>query len=357
MGGRSGMGSLTRISVAFLVITTIVCTGSADALSVTLIPVEMKPGEKISISISDVPDGSEVTLLAEGLYQPDPGGNLTFQLTELELPFSLVNGEILVNVAHARHAAFRVKKGDTIATMEAYPPDGIFSRREIRNISAGTYTYLRLEALPFSPARPVTCVIRLKGTKQGPPDGTVSFSIDGSSSGQAGITLLINGTEYLHELMVTGNGAASITPGTESPDGMAWLTGVTDSSVRILVLKPRDIPDGWSTVTRSYSIVSSGTDPGIDAMLSIIIPGTIDPGRQTLFIAHARDGSWEMLPSRILAEDGIPVITAPVRKQGEYTLMTIELPETTVPATRTPLPIVLYLASVLIALFAVRRNG
>jgi hypothetical protein len=348
------MGSLSRISVALLVATIISCTGAAGALSVALHPTEVGPGEKIFVEITDLPDGSDFTLLTEGISPADPGGNLTFQLTEFEIPFSLVNGEILVNVANSRHAAFKVKKGDTIATVEAYPPDGIFSRKEVRNISSGTYAYIRLEATPLSPDQPVSSVIQLKGIKQGPRDATLSFSIDGIRSGQVRIITLIDGTEYLNELITIGGGASSVVRGTVSPDGIAWLTGTSDSYTRLLVLKPVGVPDGWEAVTRSYQVVSSGTDLGSDAMLTITIPGTIaaDLDRHTLFIAHAKDGSWEMLPSRILVRDGVAVITAPVREPGEYCLMTLEIPETPVPATRTPFPAPLFLAFVLTA-FAV----
>jgi hypothetical protein len=352
------MGSLTGISIVMIMATIISCTGTAGALSVALYPTDIGPGEEIFVEITDLPDGSDFTLIAEGIYPADPGGNLTFQITEFEIPFSLVNGEILVNVANCRHAAFKVKKADTIATMEAYPPDGIFSRKEERNISSGTYAYFRLEATPLSPDQPVSSVIQLKGTKKGPKNTTLSFFIDGIQSGQVRIIILIDGTEYLSDLMTIGSGAGPMAPGTVSPDGVARLTGTFETYTRLLVLKPLGIPDGWEAVTRSYQVVSSGTDLGNDALLTIIIPGTIDLERYTLFIARVKNGSWEMLPSRIRERDGMAVITIPVREPGEYCLMTLEIPETTVPPTRAPLPVVLSLASMLTAcaVLAVRKG-
>lgn len=347
------MNDPSCLSVVCVVII-LICTGTAGALSVTLHPTDLEPGEKIFIEIRDFPDGREFELLAEGIYPP--GENLTFQLTEFEIPFTLTDGEIVVNVINAGHAAFCVKKGDTIATMEAYPPDGIFSRREARNISSGNYAYLRLDATPFSLDQPVKSVIHLRGMKQGTEDATLSFSIGGVQAGQVRIIILVDGIEYLNELMTIGEWAGSMEPGLVSPDGIAWLAGTSDSSARLLVMKPAGIPEGWEAVTRSYSIVSSSTDLGNDTLLTIMMPETIDPDRDTFFIARAKHDSWEMLPSRIRKENGINVITAPVREPGEYCLMAFEEPETTVPPTKAYLSVVVSLISLFTAGLVVKRR-
>ncbi len=338
-----------------LVLTIVFCTGVAGAISITLHPTDIEPGERIFVEIRDLPDGSDFELLAEGIYPPS-GENLTFQLTGFEIPFSLVNGEILVNVVNAGHAAFRVKRGDTIATMEAYPPDGIFSRREARNISSGTYAYFRLDATPYSPYRPVTSVMHLRGLKQGPENATISFSLEGIQAGQVRIKILADGTGYMDELITIGSGGDSTGTGMASPDGRAWLTGASDSSARLLILKPAGVPEGWKAVTLSYRIVSSSTDLGNNTLLTIILPETIDPAQDVIFIAGVQDGSWEILPSRIREGDGVAVITAPVRQPGEYCLMAREVPETEVTSTRTPLPILPLLAALLLGGLAAGRR-
>ena len=325
----------------------------AAAVSVTPIATEISPGEPVLISLSGLPDGSRFSLSTEGIF-PLSGEQLRFQLTNLTLPFSLSGGEILVTTENTRHVAFRVKKGDITTTLEAFPENGTFSKREARNISAGVYSFMLLEADPLAPDQPVSSVIHLTGTKQGPEDATLSFSIDGVEAGQIRITVLIDGTEYFSELMMIGSGGGFTDQGMVSPDGVAWLTGTSDSSARLLVINPGDVPGGWEAVTRSYHIVSSGTDLGSGALLTITVPATIDLDQDTLFIARARDGSWEMLPSRIREGDGIAVITAPVREPGEYCLMTSEVPETTVPATKASFPVILSLASLLIIVLARR---
>jgi hypothetical protein len=332
-----------------ILLSVLCCAATAGALSVVLSPTAVEPGEQVSVRFSDLPDGSNFTLLAEGSFPADE--SLTFQLTAFVLPFSLVDGAIEARVAPVRHAVFKVKKGDMVATMEASPPDGTFSRAEPRNISAGTYAYLRIAATPLSPGLPVSSAIQLMGTKQGPKEGTISFSVDGMSYGKVRVVILLDGAEALNEVLTIG----TFDPGVASPDGVALLTGPRDPSTRLLLLEPSGIPAGWRAVTGSYRIVSPLSGFGSGALLTITAPDTVDPDRDTIVIAHATGSSWEILPGRIHAKDGATAITAPVREPGDYCLVALGGADTAIPSTRASLPVFLAFGSLVAAgLFAKR---
>jgi len=221
-------------AVSLLLISVLLLILPAAAVSVTLPVTEIAPGEPVQVSLSGLPDGSRFSLETNGIFPVLPGEQLRFQLTNLTLPFSLSGGEILVATENTRQVAFRVKKENITTTLEARPENGIFSKRESRNISAGVYPFLLLEADPLSPDQPVQARIQLQGQTYGAEEAPITFFIEGVDAGTVDVIVTVNEERWLDE-RITITGGDPITPEIRSPEASVPSPTPTKASVPALI--------------------------------------------------------------------------------------------------------------------------
>ncbi|NTV00973.1 MAG: hypothetical protein HGA55_07630, partial [Methanoregulaceae archaeon] len=165
---------------ALLLLLLLVILPSATAVSIGLSP--LSPGVPVNVTVRDLPDGARFTLLTEAVCRAPPGRPLVFELSSFRMPFSLQGGGITTYASNARWVKFEAKLGNVTAGLETSPGTGVFSHQEARNISPGTYPFIRLSALPGEPGDPVTTRIELSGNKTGPRDSLISFVPEGVTS-------------------------------------------------------------------------------------------------------------------------------------------------------------------------------
>lgn len=217
-------------TVSLLLITVLLLILPAAAVSVTIQATEIAPGEPVQVSLSTLPDGSRFSLEIEGIFPVNPGKPLHFQLTNLSLPFSLSGGEVLVTTDNTRMVSFRMKKENITTTLEARPENGTFSKRESKNISAGIYPFILLEADPLSPDQPVQARVQLQGQTYGAEDAPITFFIEGVDAGIVDVIVTVNEERCLDE-RITITGGDSITPEIRSPEASVPSPTPTKASV------------------------------------------------------------------------------------------------------------------------------
>jgi len=319
-------------AVSLLVPLVLLLMAPAAAVSVTLPATEIGPGEPVQVFLSGLPDGSRFSLATEGIFQVLPGEQLRFQLTNLTLPFSLSGGEILVTTENTRQVAFRVKKGDITTTLEAFPENGTFSKRESRNISAGVYPFMLLEADPLSPDQPVQARIQLQGETQGIQDTSITFSIEGIDAGEVAIIVTVDGERYLDERITIG-GRDEI----RSPDGRAFLEGIPGAT--LVMGDNRPLPEGWIPMGRCYSVVPDDLVFSSPATLTLVLPDL--PEGSTPFIVLRTGETLQLLPGRVKEWPTGTVISTLISEPGEFCLVASVPPGQPSPPTQAPLPVII----------------
>jgi hypothetical protein len=324
--------------VVFMFFFMLVVTGSA--LSVSVQPEYIYQGDRVTIDIQGLTDGSSFSLLLEGRLTP-AGDHFLFRTTQFVMPLTLYGGQISAYAANTTGAGISVKKGTSTVSISGLATNGIFQTTEAHEINEGTYDYLQIEGDRTPGASLVTTRLSLTGVKEGPDTSQLSFVMDGIEPGIIEVQIAVNGSGVVHQTLTVVSPVSSLTD--SASDGTVTVTPVapissrnttsgshrirsldgrveinTDASVEIL---PRDDErteaQGWRLVYSPYEVLPADGLFDPPAVLSFMLPDDIDT---PVFLARDENGNWRILPSRI---DG-GLISAEIRLAGIYGLMTLE---------------------------------
>lgn len=375
-----------RWMVGLLILTAIV--GSASATVVSIHPDTIERGDTVFVDISQCTNGSLLSILVEGDFSVQLGGQFQFEAQEFSLPFSLDQGEVGAYAENVQWAGFSVKKGSTTISLTSDAVNGVVQATEAYNVSAGMYDFFRIEGIALPNHDHIVARFQLTGTKSGPDTSQISFTVDGINSGTITVAVYVNAQEVLqkritmtippiHDGGSSGSGGIVPEPFDEetdnvtptittiqqvrtftSVDGKVTLTVENVTYAGILKVEGDRPPSGWLFIGSAYAVSPSNltfTPPGA---LSITLPVTANASTSTLTIAWRENGSWRLIPSRISGEHIIAMITS----GGVYAVLTPAIVETTIvpttsmttmpPTTPTPTsspPLVLVLCTILLA--------
>ncbi|MCK9317450.1 PEGA domain-containing protein, partial [Methanoculleus sp.] len=267
--------------------------GETREVYVTLQPVA--PGDTVTtVSVSGVPDNASFSLTIRNVFATTPGEAFEFTIRDLSLPFSLTSGEMNVYT-----------RGTTWTQLSAELPDGgsvsmcqnADANDEVRitlprNLPNGTSVPLtfRGEALGDDIVADFTVI----GTKQGPDDGQISFTIEGIEQGTMTGSVYVDGSEILSWGGSSGGGAPIPTP-MPTPTPMWTPTPSQTPAV------PRDlgITSNKDTVIRGNSFCVTITGESrkyydltitntTNALSPVIAPGQVDVTKRNDYNASVR---------------------------------------------------------------------
>lgn len=207
---RPGIFVVLYTMVAVLLLGMVI--SGASAVSITITPDRISPGNDIQVIIYGLENGSTFSLTIQGSYEIENDSSLDFQAKNFTMPFTLSGGEIEVATTNTAWVLFSVSKGTTELSMEASPRNGTFSTAEAQSVPAGVYNYLRLQALPFAEGLPVSTSMQLSGVKSGPRDSTIHFTIEGVDNATVLVGVAVDGEDVVSNQIVIGNGQGNATP-------------------------------------------------------------------------------------------------------------------------------------------------
>ena len=304
---------------------------TVGAVTITQSPSLIHRGEQINVGIRDLREGSTFSLLIEGQYRVPAGGHFAFITRQFAMPVTLENGEISAYTENTAWTGLSVKKGNTTVSLSKDSENGIMSHTESYKVNAGTYDYLKLEGDALPGRDQILSKLTLKGTKKGPDDSQLTFTVDGIDAGIIRILVTVNGTLVLNKEVTvgtptftpTGTQAATPTgPVVETFTSADRRVSVEASSVDYLGILREDIPGapaGWEVVAGPYTLSPPGVALGAPGTFRITVPDEVlaahDPS--TLGIARYRDGTWEVIPSRL---EGA-VLVAGITESGTYAVV------------------------------------
>ena len=338
---------------------------TATAATVTISPAAIDPGDTVTVNVQGIPDGAAFSLGIRGEFDANSDDRFSFTARNLVLPFSLGSGEVSAYTRGTAWTGLSVQMPDGASASLSSNADanGEFRTTQSYNICRGTYEAITLDGK--AAAGSIVTELTMMGTKKGPADGTISFSVDGITDGTATVTVYIDGAEALSRVITIGSpsspgaddtpssgstgssGSPSGSPSTDpvatepgsvtetSADGKASLAGADLSGAGLLALAAQGTaPAGWSLSGKAYAVTPEGQEFDPAVVLSFRLPSA--DARGTL--ARYENGVWTLTPSKIEGDR----ITTMVSRAGTYTLLvaasaaeTTTMPTTTVTAATT----------------------
>jgi len=326
------------------------------AVSITQSPDQISRGERLTLSIRDLKNEDTFTLLIEGRFAVPSGSSFLFATDNFQMPISLTKGEMIAYTENTQETMLQVKKGDTtVGVGRKTGPDGIFSYSEKRDVGSGTYEKMRLTGTVLPGKTSVLTRLQLLGSKSGPDNSDISFTVDGIDEGSIILTVLVNDKQELFKQVtlrppVTATQpvpdqyiilpASSRTPTVATPlpegpqtfssvDGLASVTATGISYAGLLKIPPKDVPPDWILISSVYSIAPDSLVFSPAATLSFAIPVPPNPDTSyAYFIGMYNNGAWAMVPSTATAT----AIEAQIERADDFALMAYT-PESTIPAT------------------------
>lgn len=354
---KSGM-HLKRVLVVLLFLSLLIIP--AVSVTITARPETIANGYPITITVTDLPDGAQFSLLVEAKYSVSPNTEFQFQMSQFKMPFSLKTSSITATLEGTSQNRLEVKKEDTIVAVSGKSTDGKYTTTKAYDIAAGTYDYFRLSGTTLPSARSITTLFQVTGVKEGPANSEIGFVVDGLPSGTISLAALVNGTQVLYETIPVGSGDATQSPGTAtvsgpsgsqepisfvSADGIVKVSVPAGSHASIVSVPSPGAPGGMRVIAGPYAVVP------YDEIFSP--PGTIvfrlGKGKveENSTLAFYSNDTWTLLSSAVAGENvtaslgrgGVyalvgPVGTLPTEKATTVAATTTTV--TTVPATKTP---------------------
>jgi hypothetical protein len=331
----------------------LVLSSPVFAVSITQSPDQISRGERLTLSIRDLKNEDTFSLLIEGRFAVPSGSSFLFATDNFQMPISLTKGELIAYTENTKETKFQVQKGDTtVGFARETGPDGIFSYSEKRDVGSGTYDKMRITGTVLPGKTSILTRLQLLGSKSGPDNSDISFTVDGIDEGSIILTVLVNDKQELFKQVplrppVTATQpvsdqyiivpASSRTPTVAIPlpegpqtfssvDGLASVTATGISYAGLLKIPPKDVPPDWILISSVYSIAPDSLVFSPDATLSFAIPVPQNPDTSyAYFIGMYNNGAWAMVPSTATAT----AIEAQIERAGAFALMAFR-PESTI---------------------------
>ena len=326
------------------------------AVSITQSPDQISRGERLTLSIRDLKNEDTFSLLIEGRFAVPSGSSFLFATDNFQMPISLTKGELIAYTENTRETMLEVKKGDiTVGVGRQTGPDGIFSYSEKRDVGSGTYDKMRLTGTVLPGKTSILTRLQLLGSKSGPDNSDISFTVDGIDEGSIILTVLVNDRQELFKqvtlrppvtatlpvpdqyiILPTSSRTPTVaTPLPEGPqtfssvDGLASVTATGISYAGLLKIPPKDVPPDWILISSVYSIAPDSLVflPAATLSFAIPVPQNSDTS-YAYFIGTYDNRAWSMVPSTATGT----MIEAQIERAGAFALMAYT-PESTIPAT------------------------
>lgn len=357
-----------KISVLTLFLLSLCIPLGCAAATISVSPDAIEEGDEIEITIQDLPDGASFAILVESRIEVSGGERFTYEVQDFVLPISLSGGQIFASTENTDFTTLSTAFDGRSINVGGPSEDGVFTFSQQMDIPAGTYRSLKLEGKALPDVSEITTQMRLSGEKTGPSDGTISFTLNGVSTGSSTIEVSVDGESTLRETIPIGDGTPeepttepTKVPTTEKPSGspgssgssgsttpqnggvtatetttapgvevvwsedrMVRLEGLGLQGVGLTRAESEDVPDGWVPLGDAVSVTPAGRVFEGPVRLVFMLPEGEAANQATIFIAVFNNGAWEILPSNV----GNGTVVTEVAGAGMYGLMRFVQAET-----------------------------
>ena len=341
---------------------------TVSAASITVTPSTVQKGDKVTVHMSDIKDGSKFSLLVEGRFEVTPGAKFSFESNNFNMPISLSGGVISAYTENTQSTRFGIKKGEQeVVYSNLADENGIFTFSESKDVGSGIYDYLTIGGTSRTDKNDIVARFQLTGKKSGPDTSDITFNVGGIDSGRLILTVYIDDAAVMegHQVTIgnptfitvvpTAGPISNPTPGITSTPGVTQTPEITPTiqennqvftSVdgKVSLAKSRvnyagllpvsmfNLPDNWLAITDAYAISPGSLTFSPAAYLSFTLPtkNSSSPDN-AYFIGQYQNGKWTIVPST-LADNAVQIR---INAAGTYALMAQKPVSSTSPAGST----------------------
>ncbi|MFA5268029.1 MAG: hypothetical protein WC379_08650 [Methanoregula sp.] len=354
-----------------------------SAVSITESPSTITSGGLVTITMTDLNDGSEFSILIDGEFNVNPGDRFSFQTNSFTIPIALNNGKISATTQGTKSTSFSARKGGTtVSNVQSADAGGFYSFSQAYNVAAGTIDYLKLEGRARDDVSSVTTSMNLVGTKAGAKNSQISFNVGGIENGLMRVTIYVDGQAALPTKTITiGSGLSPVTTTTTavptstttavttttttatttgtitssqttttttSTATTATTTGTTTTTTAttalaktfysadhkvslategvdyagFMMVKGATVPADWLAVSDIYTIVPDSLSFSPKATLAFTVPAS--GADYAYFVGKYENGQW----TTVATSAGTDTINARISGPGTFGLMAYK-PEST----------------------------
>lgn len=226
----------------------------AGAVSVTVSPLWVKPGDTITVTIQGLADGSDVTMNWE-VFIDEPGDEFSWDVVGLAFPINLNDADFRIENQNTATNKVVLKNivpnyGTRELTLSGQSVNGIWSASHENDFINGSWPVIHNEGAALSGKNNVLSLVQWHGTKGanpdisqqtdgGPDDFSIPVAFDGFDNGWVKFTITVDGIAVVTETVTigspqsrTGNLYVTTIPGGADIyfDGVYW--GKTPGFVR-----------------------------------------------------------------------------------------------------------------------------
>lgn len=258
-------------SVCIVIVLAVVLTlvGTVGAVSVSVSPLHVAPDGTITVTVQDMPDGTECTMSWE-VYVDEPGPDFQWNIVGLTFPINLEKADFRVTNQNTVTNKFTLVNdvpdwGDRELILEGNSVNGIWTgsfavpKRDFIN---GSWPTIQNEGTMVAGKSSVLTLLQWHGTKManpriasqtngGPDDFSQSFSFSGIESGEVKFTILANGVNIETDTVVIGSPyspTGSILVRSNTMGAQIYLDGVSYGTTPTMFVIG-NVPPGLRTMT------------------------------------------------------------------------------------------------------------
>jgi hypothetical protein len=270
------------------------CAATVSAVSVSVAPLQVSPGETITISVQDMPDGSNCTMSWE-VYIDETGPDYKWNIVGLSFPINLEYADYrVINQNTATNKVTLVNDVPDFGTRELIlsgdSVDGIWTGYHGNDFINGSWPTIQNEGTVLAGKTSILSLWQWHGTKLpnpliesqvngGPDDFTIPLSFTGIENGKVRFTIIVNGTNVATNTIIIGSPASStgsLLVRSIPSNADIYLDGVYYGKSPAII---GNVPPGVRTVT----LEKSGSTDYTSQV-------TVYPGRLTTVITNRGSG-------------------------------------------------------------------
>ncbi len=193
-----------------LVLSLGLFAGGVSAVIVNVSPDVIQPNDQITITITDLPNGSTFSLGIESNISLADTTDFKFRANQLVMLFSLQSAGIIVDVHPVETDSevwVKAKTGSTFKSIGTVAEDSMAHIAEgLGDVSTGTIDYLEVTGTSPVNTDEVIIAMTLDGKKSGVDTSTIPFTLTGITNGSALIRIKVDAVDVVTKRVWIGIG-------------------------------------------------------------------------------------------------------------------------------------------------------
>ncbi len=198
----------------------LICSATGTAATITISPLQIAPGDTITVSVQGLPDESQIKMDWE-IYIEEPGPTFLWIVEDLVFPINLQNASF--RITNQNTATNTVTLENEVPyyetrslTLSGNSVDGIWTAYHGNDFINGSWPVIRNEGTVISGKTHVLSLAEWEGIKRANPDipeqqtggpdtFAIPLSISGFQDGRVKFTIQVNGTDVITETVTVGS--------------------------------------------------------------------------------------------------------------------------------------------------------